>query len=516
MKKIPVLIPVIVLFLFLLSPRMAFALTFEMTPDPAAEGQEVTLKIKGCSQNDIKLANQYNSGPVFAIQEINTGKQWYAGKGEFGADGTAIYKSTQKNANPYNIRFSCAGSSSKTPDKFSGRWEPTELNDYVGKFYIGVNKPADTPQPGNSPLILSVPVNQKIVTNTPVSITMKGLQSCPVEAKKNVVLIMNYDRPNLTDQKRRSIDYGSNDEMTIIQSFDIGDKPSQRVSLQLDCGSYPVCVDTGACEPPKISNKVVITVLSKLEAEKTRVSVSLEPNPPYVNEKTTMTATGFNESGCADGSNATFKWKNTETAGQQQADSGPIKIVNNKIVFSMPKPFDNEVQKELWVVCKNKDNSEVESFPHVLFAPVKRVGDGSPTPSPIPSPIFPPCVEGVTADNKKLPLDPNASEEEKKGFFKQIVKCTMVDSAIGSISTDPKGFILKLFQVLLGLSGGIALLLIIRSGYKYMTSQGNPETTKAAQEEMTSAIVGLLFLIFSLVILQIIGVDLLKIPGLGQ
>jgi uncharacterized membrane protein YqhA len=67
----------------------------------------------------------------------------------------------------------------------------------------------------------------------------------------------------------------------------------------------------------------------------------------------------------------------------------------------------------------------------------------------------------------------------------------------------------------LGISGGIALILIIISGYKFMVSQGNPEATKAATEQLTSAIIGLLFIIFSFVILQIVGVNILRIPGFG-
>lgn len=90
------------------------------------------------------------------------------------------------------------------------------------------------------------------------------------------------------------------------------------------------------------------------------------------------------------------------------------------------------------------------------------------------------------------------------------------DTAIGDINTDPNLFVTKIFGFLLGISGGIALLLIIVSGYKYMASQGNPEKIQGAKEALTSAIVGLLFIIFSFVILEVIGVDLLKIPGLTK
>ncbi|MBF8250242.1 MAG: hypothetical protein HW400_843 [Candidatus Levybacteria bacterium] len=107
--------------------------------------------------------------------------------------------------------------------------------------------------------------------------------------------------------------------------------------------------------------------------------------------------------------------------------------------------------------------------------------------------IPPPCAEGC--------FDTTTNE------------CTCIDTAIGIIDTDPAKFVQRIFSLVLGLAGGIALILIIISGYKFMTSQGNPEKVKSATEGLTSAIVGLLFIIFAFVILQIVGVDILKIPG---
>lgn len=92
-------------------------------------------------------------------------------------------------------------------------------------------------------------------------------------------------------------------------------------------------------------------------------------------------------------------------------------------------------------------------------------------------------------------------------------KCIVVDSAIGQISAEPQAFVRFIYSVVLGLAGGIALIMIIISGYKFMASQGNPEAIKGATEGLTSAIIGLLFIIFAFVILQIIGVDILQIPG---
>lgn len=90
-----------------------------------------------------------------------------------------------------------------------------------------------------------------------------------------------------------------------------------------------------------------------------------------------------------------------------------------------------------------------------------------------------------------------------------------IDTAVGCIPTNLAGFVGKIFGIILGLAGGIALLLIIYSGYRMATEGSNPESLQGARETLTSAIVGLLFIIFSFVILEVIGVDILRIPGFG-
>lgn len=87
------------------------------------------------------------------------------------------------------------------------------------------------------------------------------------------------------------------------------------------------------------------------------------------------------------------------------------------------------------------------------------------------------------------------------------------NTAVGNILTSPKDFVQTMMGLILSVVGGIAILLIMFSGYRLMVSQGNPESIKNAKEQLTAAIIGLLFIIFSLVILQIIGVNILGLPG---
>lgn len=86
-------------------------------------------------------------------------------------------------------------------------------------------------------------------------------------------------------------------------------------------------------------------------------------------------------------------------------------------------------------------------------------------------------------------------------------------TAIGCIPTDPSLFIETLLRFAIGIAGGIAFLLILFGGFQMMTSAGNPERLNGGKELVSSAVTGLLLIIFSIFLLKVIGVDILGIPG---
>jgi len=101
--------------------------------------------------------------------------------------------------------------------------------------------------------------------------------------------------------------------------------------------------------------------------------------------------------------------------------------------------------------------------------------------------------------------------------YNKCVECGLKDSgtwtALGCFSSDFSTIIKKIFSVLLGFGGLVALGCIIYASFLMQTSAGNPEKTKKAQELITSCIAGLILIIFSVFILRVIGVDILRIPG---
>ena len=104
------------------------------------------------------------------------------------------------------------------------------------------------------------------------------------------------------------------------------------------------------------------------------------------------------------------------------------------------------------------------------------------------------------------PSNPSKPTNENTGLLFTAIGCIPIG--------DPNQLVAFILRWAFGIGGGISFLLIIYAGFMIMTSSGNPERLKAGQELLTSAIMGLLLLIFSVFILRIIGVNILKIPGL--
>lgn len=148
--------------------------------------------------------------------------------------------------------------------------------------------------------------------------------------------------------------------------------------------------------------------------------------------------------------------------------------------------LDND-SGEVKVKGKNKDFDQ-----NLKMKTAKGVTCGIPPSPSEPPPPSPPCIQGGWTGGN----------------------CKSLVTGLGELQTDPSGFTTRVFAILLSFSGGIALLLIIRAGYLLMTSQGKPNQVQEGRDQLIAAIIGLVFLIFSMVLLQVIGFDILRIPGI--
>lgn len=90
-----------------------------------------------------------------------------------------------------------------------------------------------------------------------------------------------------------------------------------------------------------------------------------------------------------------------------------------------------------------------------------------------------------------------------------------VNTALGCVPIDDTTSLTSYFLGWgMGIAGGVSTILMVYAGIQYMMAQGDPRKAQGAKDLITAAIGGLMFLIFSVFLLRIIGIDILGIPGL--
>lgn len=122
-----------------------------------------------------------------------------------------------------------------------------------------------------------------------------------------------------------------------------------------------------------------------------------------------------------------------------------------------------------------------------------RPGAATPTPTPVP--------RGAGSTTCDVPGSRRGSNDG-------------VSTALGCVPTNTTEFVGWVLSKVIGLAGGIAFLLIIYAGFLVITSHGDPEKLNNGKEIIVSTLAGLLMIVFSVILLHIIGVNILQIPGL--
>ncbi len=117
--------------------------------------------------------------------------------------------------------------------------------------------------------------------------------------------------------------------------------------------------------------------------------------------------------------------------------------------------------------------------------------------------------------------------DTKPGDYESCIACLYTDpgpppttvktgvswTVLGCIPTDPGSFTQTILQVVTGIIGGIMFLVFLFGGFKLLTSAGDPQQLAVGRRLVTSSIVALLLILFSLVILRFVGVEILKLSG---
>jgi hypothetical protein len=91
-----------------------------------------------------------------------------------------------------------------------------------------------------------------------------------------------------------------------------------------------------------------------------------------------------------------------------------------------------------------------------------------------------------------------------------------IKTAIGCIATfDPKVMIGQILIWGAGMGGMAAFLVIVFGGFLIMTASGNIKQVTTGREYIMAAVLGLTLIVFSLLILNFLGVNILGLTGFG-
>lgn len=98
----------------------------------------------------------------------------------------------------------------------------------------------------------------------------------------------------------------------------------------------------------------------------------------------------------------------------------------------------------------------------------------------------------------------DAGGNEQKGNYYTVFGC---------ISTKPEFFVKSMLSIVFGIAGGTAFLAILYGSAIMLTSSGSPEQLQAGKEIVTSSLIGIFLIIFSVFLLRVVGFEILRIPG---
>lgn len=105
-------------------------------------------------------------------------------------------------------------------------------------------------------------------------------------------------------------------------------------------------------------------------------------------------------------------------------------------------------------------------------------------------------------------------EGQNQQFYEDCFESGGIYTAIGCVDPSPTGIITGLIRIALGIMGGVALLQLVYVGLLYQ--QGQTEKIKSARNQVIATLTGIAVLVFSVLILRIIGVNILDVIPSGS
>jgi hypothetical protein len=186
--------------------------------------------------------------------------------------------------------------------------------------------------------------------------------------------------------------------------------------------------------------------------------------------------------------------------------AGPFELTTSNAVFSSDDP--SGYSTTVRVISQQENNSNEDA----TITPPGQTGSTI-------SDQFGPCNCGGgvqcsgEGNDRKVTKFPTVGTEEY-----QCVLCLGVTGntwvgGLGCINTTPQGIFLQIIRISMGVMGGIALLRLIFLGYQYQF--GDQKQIQAARDGVLSTLAAIVVVLFSVLLLRIIGVNILDVVPSG-
>ncbi len=133
--------------------------------------------------------------------------------------------------------------------------------------------------------------------------------------------------------------------------------------------------------------------------------------------------------------------------------------------------------------------------------------------------LYPSLYDQAQSDPRatlKINIDTGQPPQPAKGVYYTMLGC--VGSNLGSFQTQgaAAGVVQTLLNIIFSMVGGISFLSIIYGSFIIITSQSNPERINYGKKVVFGAIIGAIFAISAVFLVNIIASGILKIPGFGS
>ena len=118
-----------------------------------------------------------------------------------------------------------------------------------------------------------------------------------------------------------------------------------------------------------------------------------------------------------------------------------------------------------------------------------------------------------SSDSNSQTTSNSSSGIKRPTFFPKSCGEGSLATALGCLPYAYQPFVTTLLRFLIGISGGIALAVMLTGVFRLMTSAGDAKAIQSGRDLFSAGVAGLLLVIFSVSLLRLLAADILKLPG---